>query len=125
MENTLTLQEAIQEGYSAFIYANDGWQAIKMLNEYQLDDDIDWTRDDIYLVQKEGQNPAGLSAEEIAEMLAENIQCSHSDETGDDTDDVYDAIKRLDFSDVSEKINEALAGIFYYRQTNIHLIKER
>jgi hypothetical protein len=118
MEPILTLQEALEQGYTGCVYAKDGYQHIKQL---AFPDEIDWKRDDIYLVNKESYNPAGMDSKEIAETLADQIYENHYDEIGDDTDAVWDVIKAIDFSDVEERINNALSSLHYYRQSKIRL----
>lgn len=121
MENTklqLTVQEALEQGFTHFVYDEDGFQRIQDI----IIDEIDFSRDNISLVQKESYHPSGLDSEQIAEMLGEAILLNHQDDTGDDTEDVYDAIMEIDFSDVSKKIDEALSHLNYYRSAGIKLI---
>jgi len=118
MENTLTVKEAKEQGYSGYFYNADGFQRLKSLD---YPDEIDWSRDDIYLADKESYNPGGIDAKALAELLAEHLQCNHESETGDDEDAVYDAIMEIDFTDVELRIDEALSKLHYYRGTKIRL----
>lgn len=115
----LTIDEALLQGYDRFIFNEDGFQCpgyIKDVTEQEL------AREDIRLLAKESYNPGGISSKDIAALLAEHIYCNHADDTGDDTDRVYDAIKALDFSEAEQKISEALSNLHYFRGTNIKLI---
>lgn len=120
--NQLTVKQALEEGYTHFVYANDGYQAIKSIEEYSKSGDIDFTREDIRLVDKTPFHPTGLSNDAIQDLLADTVAVNHHDYTGDDTDAVFDAIKEIDFSDVEERIQVALNGLNYYHQTNIKLV---
>lgn len=114
----LTVKQALEKGYEYYVYDSDGWQSLKDISDMEMDFD----RDDLVLVEKEARHPFGLDAKYIAETLAEIISVNYSDETGCDTDDVYDAVKDLDLSGTEEIINEALSKINHYRSSGIKLI---
>ena len=118
----LTVLEAIEQGYKYFIYPCDGYQALKELTDY-TDEEIDWDKTPT-LCHKEAQHPAGMDADELKEHLADVISDNHSSDTGCDTDDVYEAIKEIDFTDIAEKIKEKLSGINFYWQSEIELLKQ-
>lgn len=121
-EQTLTLQEAISQGYTHFCFGHpsDGYQTIDRLSEItQLDID----QGVLYLADKNTFAPSGISHVELKEMIAEHIWINHQDNTGDDTDTIYDAIKEIDFSDVVERIDKKLNEHNTFRWiTNIRLI---
>ena len=114
----LTLEQAIKEGYKSFVYPSDGFQALK-----DLDYDIDFDKKPM-LVEKESYHPLGMTAKDIAELIAENIEENHSSDSGDDTEEVYKAIMEIDFSEVEKMIDEKLSKLNYYRQSNVELIKD-
>ncbi|WDO13080.1 hypothetical protein MH928_17375 [Flavobacterium sp. WW92] len=118
MKTELTVKEALEQGYTKYVYDSDGFQRLSDI----LDDEIDFSRNDISLVEKVGYNPAGMDSKEIAELLADHIESNHVSESGDDTNTVYDAIKELDFSEAEMKITETLSSLFYYRSSGIKLI---
>lgn len=118
---TLTIIEALKAGYTKYCLANDGFQFLKDIDGMDKEHLL---REDIRLVEIEPHHPAGMSAEEIAETLAEQIWCNHHDQTGDDTDDVADAIKEIDFTEVENKISEVLSKLNYYTSTDIKLIAD-
>ncbi len=115
---SLTVKQALEQGYEYYVYDSDGWQSLKDISDMEMDFD----RDDLVLVNKDPQHPFGLNAKYIAETLAEIISVNYSDETGCDTDDVYDAIKDLDLSETEKTINEALSKINHYRSSGIKLV---
>lgn len=114
----LTIQQAIEQGYKYFVYPEDGYQTIKTI----VSDEPDFTRK-VMLCEKEPYHPNGMDSKSIAELLADNIECNHVDETGDDTEQVFDKIKSLDFTDVEKRIEEALSTLNYYRQSEVELIE--
>jgi hypothetical protein len=116
----LSIKESLEQGYTKYCFTNDGFQGLRDITDV---DESDLARDDIRLIKKESYSPSGLSSKDIAELLAEHIECNHADDSGDDTEQVYDAIKELDFSEAENKITEALSKLRYYRATDIKLIK--
>jgi len=121
--NQLTVKQALEEGYTHFVYASDGYQAIKGIEDVLKDEKaIDFSRDDIYIVSKEPFHPSAPDNEELKDLIAEHVWVNHHDNTGDDTDAVFDAVKAIDFNDISERIQSALNGLNYYHQTNIKLV---
>ena len=121
MKNKLTIKEAINQGYEYFVYPANGYQALNSLTDYS-EDEINWDENPT-LCGKEPQHPAGMSAEELKEHLADIIADNHASETGCDTDDVSDAIKSIDFTEISNKIEAELSKINFYWQSEIELIK--
>ena len=115
----LTVKEALEQGYVHYVYNTDGYQSLKFISDV---DDINFDRDDVFVVGKEPQTPAGINSKDLAEMIAEHLQEQFESETSDDTNSVYDAIKELDFTDMENKIAEALSGVYYYSATKIKLV---
>lgn len=115
----LTVKEALESGYTSFVYDDDGYQSIKEIDPA----DIDWSRNDISLVAKESFSPMGLDEDILKEMIIESIWSSHYDDTGDDTDAVFDALNplELDLSKVKSQIDEALSKLKYYKSSGIKL----
>ena len=115
----LTVKEALEQGYTHYVYNDDGYQSLKDIADTEL---INFNKEDIRIVCKEPQHPAGIDSKEIAELLADHLQCQYEDLVNDDTNSVFDAIMELDFSDMENKIAEALEKINYYSATDIKLI---
>jgi hypothetical protein len=119
---TLSVTEALKQGYTKYCFNSDGFQGLK-----DIDGEIDpshFERDDIRIVNKEPYTLRGMCSKDIAELIAEHIECNHVDDSGDDTEQVYDAIKELDFTDAENKITEALSKLHYYRATDIRLVAD-
>ena len=123
-EETLTLKEALEQGYTHYCYGHpsNGYQSLQDLSDITESDIKDH---DIYLADKETFSPDGIDNESLKDMIADHISSQHYDDTGDDTDTVYDAIKELDFSDVVKRIENKLSELNHYRWiTEIKLVPE-
>ena len=121
MSKIITVKQALEQGYSLFSYGDK--------NEYQHlysiehANDGDFESGPLYVAHKEPYYVPQISNEEISETLADLMSDQNHCETGDDTDDVYDIVKGLDYSLIAEAINAALANKKCYKITNIQLIK--
>lgn len=120
---TLTLKEAIEQGYKYCLFDKEGWQSlidISDVGEKELERGI-------VLCEKEPYQPAGMDAKSILEQIAEQIYCQHCDDTGDDTNDVYDRIMDIDLSALEplvKVIDEKLSTMkTFYRTSGIRLSK--
>lgn len=118
MENTLTVKEAIEQGYEHYIVDKGEYGHLREISDFE-----DETEDEVFLLaEKTYRHPNGLSNEQIQEMFANDIWDNYCSDTGCDTDEVYDLIKAIDFSDVSERIDKALESVQYKIATQIRLI---
>lgn len=120
----LTLQEAIAQGYTQFLFKGEQFQSLSDLSDVQ---DIDYEKG-IELVNKEPETITSYVDEaQIREWVAEQNECQHSDETGDDTEQVNDLLLELPlelFTPIVNAINEKLSTIGYYKSSGIELIKQ-
>lgn len=116
----LTVKEAVEQGYKWYVYNSDGFQCLKKIT----DNDINWERDDIWLVDKEAIGCPVPTERDIAEMLADHINSIWGEETDDDTDEVYNKIMTCDFTETVKMIEVTLEKKTYYHQSEIKLIKE-
>lgn len=119
MQKELSIKDALEQGYTKYLFNQEGFQRLLDISDIHEEELL---RDDIRLVQIEPYSPNGISSKDIAELLAEHLDCQHSDESGDDTTQVYDAIKGLDFTEAENKITEALSKLNYYKATDIKLV---
>jgi hypothetical protein len=122
MENTnsktLTVAEAIAQGYTRYGRANLDYQHLHDIDDITEDD----FTEELRLTEKESFYTPSISAEDLAELVAEHIECQNDDMTGDDTNEVYNIIKKLDFEPISKVINKALEDKKFWRLTDIKLI---
>jgi len=121
-KQTMKLHEALNAGYEKYLYADEGFQSLRDL---QFITDIEITDRNCELVDPNGFNPAGISKEDIADMLADHVQ-SNQDFVDDDTDNIYDAIKALEpnFGAISDMIDEALSKVVYYKSSGIKIVMD-
>lgn len=123
-QNKLTVKEAIEQGYQHFFYNSDGWQALKHLSDIEKGYKVDWSRDDIYIVEKEPKQVMSLSEGEIKDLIVDHLEGQYYDLTSnDDPNVVADAFGDFDFSDIEKKIDAVLEGITSYKSTDIKLIQ--
>lgn len=118
-KNKITVAEAIEQGYVYFATDKGEFQH---LNSIEGITDADFEYGPQLVADKEPYHVPCISPEEIAETLADIVSQQNADETGDDTDDVYDIVKALDYSAMAATINEAIKHKKYYKLTNIELI---
>lgn len=118
----LTVKEALEQGYTKCGYAGTEWQSALDITELDESDFVkeDW-RGELVLMSKQSSHPT-FSVDQIKELLAETISERHSDETGDDTDNVYDTIMALDFTATADMIEKALSGCPFWWVTDIRLV---
>jgi hypothetical protein len=97
MKKTLTKKEAIAEGYK---YCSGGdFQKIKI-------EDCDF-KEDYILLEKEPR-PYQISDNLLAELLDEYLL--NQDDVYDEDGHLNDVVYLVDFSQITSKVNEALAG---------------
>lgn len=116
MEETMTIEQALKEGYEFCGKQHEEWQSLTDINDLNEED----LREGYYAAQKK-PNYFTFSKESIAETLAELIDENYSQENGRDDDEVYQAIKKLDFSQMETMINSALEKFPYWYLTKIKL----
>src|SRR6266540_20008 len=115
----ITVKEAINQGYR---YYGQNKGEFQHLNSIDNMNDCDFECGPVYLAEKEAYYTPGISSKDITNALADIVSCQSHDETGDDTDDVYDIVKALNFTVTASLINAALVHKKYYKLTNIQLI---
>jgi len=125
MQKQLTVKEALEQGYVNFFYNSDGWQNMKYISDIGKEHySVDWSRDDIYIVEKEAKQCISLSENELKEMILDQLECSHSDVTGSDDsyNTIQDAFSEFNWKPFEDAIEKILEGITAYRSTDIKLI---
>lgn len=119
---TLTLAEALAQGYTHFFYAGDGYQAMNELSEITASD---YARG-VELVNKETEKISSyVSAEDIRGFIADTSEERHSDETGSDTETVYPLLADMPlglFDPILNEINERMKSMCYYKSSGIRII---
>lgn len=120
----LTVKEAIEQGYESFFYNSDGWQRMRHLIDIGKGETVDWTRDDIYIVEKHPAQCFSLSEDEIKDLILDELANQHDDATG--SDDSYNTIKEafadFDFKSIEDAIDKVLEGVTSYQSTDIKLV---
>lgn len=117
----LTVAEALAQGYVHCALNNgDRWTVLSNISDLKpIDFDMQ-----IYpwlIADKEGISPS-IDEESIKDLVAEHIQCNWYDESGDDTEEVYNKVMTVDFKSITDAINEKLQPYLRYELTKIQLI---
>lgn len=121
MSQTLTVKEAIEQGYTLYGYdsADGGFQSLHSIDGLSAEDFEEFT--DMVLAEKE-PHYVGVNAIALYQDIIEDLMCSE-DCLGDDTVEIDDLVKTaVDWDDIAAKINAALKTRPYYRLTEIKLI---
>ena len=115
----MTKQQAIEQGYTHFIYEKgDSFQRLLSV----IQDEIDYNKNPV-LVEKESNSPC-FDEKTIKDIVANELDGQYYDETKDDYSGVYDLIMEIDFSHVTKVINEKLESVKHYRSSGVKLVEE-
>ena len=113
----MTRREAIEQGYKFCGRAGREWQRITDIEDLTEED---FKEDVWHLMDKEVQTYY-VSEESVADILAEQIADSEAWETGRDDDEVYDALLKIDYSGITQEINQVMEKFTTYKLTDIEL----
>lgn len=120
MKTQMTVKEAIEEGYEYCGRAGLEYQSLIELKDIPeidlLDHEQHWV-----LASKDPIKP-GITAKEISELIADMMESDWGNDTGDDTEDVYNTVSKLDFEATAKMINDALDFKWCRMLTKIKLI---
>lgn len=116
----LTVKEALEQGYEYYGIAERDYQTLQDIEDFSSD--YIQEGETAALFDKTPAFSPTIDAEDLAELIAEHIQCKVDDNTNDDTNDVYDKVKNLDYSATAAFINKALEEHKYYNLTKIQLV---
>lgn len=115
--DTMTKEEALSKGYSLCGFDKLDYQSLMNIADLS-DDEI---KERKFLIADKDSITPSISADSIKELLSETIESDWGNDTGDDTEEVYKTIQKLDFSETAKMINEALTKIKCYKLTKIEL----
>lgn len=120
MKKQLTIKEALGEGYTKVGTDASGWQHLHDIEDLSSADFNGRTK---YLLAQKDDQYHLRDHEDLAELIADRISDDYADETGcDDVNDIFEQIKAIDFSAVTDKINEVMNRFPYWGLTDIELI---
>ena len=118
---TLTVKEALEQGYTKYGFSYKEWQTTNDLHE-DIFKEIEYCdMDHIVLFVKTTECPS-ISKELIAKVLPEYIGDNDSSEICREDDSVYKAVNEINFETTEMQINKVLEGFKYWRLTDIKLI---
>jgi hypothetical protein len=114
---TLTLQQAISEGYTHFGYTGRDYQSVNPLEDITEDDFKD---DNIVLFEKKPFY-LGIDADNLRDIVTDTV--IDNGEIADDTDEPYDLLRDgVNWEKFAEEINDAMRHRPYWRLTKIKLV---
>ena len=117
----LTVKEALEQGYTRCGYGNEEWQTALHIADLDSEDFNVVGRNRLMLMSKEHRAPS-VTSSQISDLIADNVSEMHGNDTGDDTDSVYDLIKAMNFNEIVSDINATLSTYKYWDMTDIELI---
>jgi len=117
----LTIKEAFKRGYTKYGFSGLEWQNIHDISDLNLNVDAEDLKD-LVLFEKASTNFV-MESENIAEIVSEAIADKENEESGRDNNEVYEAIKKIDYTDITKKINIELKKHSYWKLTEIMLVK--
>jgi hypothetical protein len=116
---TMNRTEALAAGYEYCGIAGKDYQSLIEIKELQeidlIDHELVWV-----LASRDCSRPT-IKATDIREMIADNMESDWGNDTGDDTEDVYNAVMKLDFEETAKMINDALSFKWSRTLTKIRL----
>lgn len=117
----ITIAEALKRGYVHYGY--DNGEKFQLLHNINLLHADDFERGKICPAENEGEC-AKIDNEEIKELIANHVHDRWVDDTGDDTESIYDLLMELDFEDVANRVNEKIESVRNYKiLTHIEIVK--
>lgn len=118
MNNTthsLTVKEAIEQGYKYAGQDGHDYQIVTPLDDIDFEEKKPW-----YLFDKESSTPS-IDPKYLCELIADRMESDWGDETNDDTEQVFNAIKKLDFEPFAKMLNDAVSHVEAWTLTKIKL----
>jgi hypothetical protein len=121
-QQKLTVKEALEQGYTKCGEELQEWQSLYEVSDFSNPAEFEehYNRK-MVLFSKDAYHPS-IDADTIKDLLAEHIACNHADESGDDTENVEDSVRELDFEATAKMINDKLQSVDYWKATDIELI---
>ena len=120
---TITLAEALDQGYKYYGFKNREWQTTNELNAglfYGVEVDKEYW-DDIVLFDKEPEQ-SSITSKQIADLLSDSIGEQDADESVRDDDAVYEAVNSVSYTERAKTISTALKPCEYWKLTDIKIV---
>ena len=118
----LTVLEALEQGYTHCGWNDKDWQVLHKLEDMNQEDFNDEFESGELVLAAKDPKTTTITKEQIGETLAELMLDLHSQQCADDTDEVYDLVKELNFEQAAEMINKKLESKKYWDLTDIKLV---
>ena len=115
---SISRQQALEDGFTLCGFDGVEYQTLMKIKEVAPENLCSGV---IRIADKEAMNP-NITSETLAELIADSISSTWCEDTGDDTDEVYNQIMAMDFTEMAKNINDKLKLRAYYSLTNLRLI---
>lgn len=115
----LTVKEAIEQGYTLCGYDDKDYQSLRSIDSL-TDEDFDAGK--IMVAEKEPMN-IEVDADSISDYLADWVTSIYGENSGDDSQDLYDEIRELNFDAITAEINSKIANHPLFHLEEIELVK--
>lgn len=116
----LTINEALEQGYSLCGWSEKEWQSLINIEDLS-EDDFEYGSG-VMVVASKQENVFTIDSETLNEIVADYIYDNYTQECADDTDEIYDLVKEIDFTEIVNTINEKISIKKWWTLTNIELI---
>ena len=118
MKNEMTIEKALSEGYEFCGKQSEQWQCLTPIKELT---EIDIAEGCLFLASKK-PDVFHFGKDQIAELLADVVASNESQDTGRDDDEIYDAVKEIDFTETEKQLTEVFEKFPSYKLTDIKLV---
>ena len=120
MQSTLTVQQALAEGFTYCAPRNDGWTSLWYIKDLTAED---FEKRDWYLAEKESST---LQIENwlLKDFLKDHLENEESEICCDTEQWSKDALDTIDFVAITDTINQALGQSTYYKICDILLVAD-
>ncbi|PRP68126.1 hypothetical protein [Nonlabens agnitus] len=113
----LTIKQALKEGYTHCGSPSKEWQSLHKVEELTIADFDHQT----FVLASKIPKTFTFSNDQIKELLIDVISDNEAEESGRDDDNVYEALKELDCTDISNQVDAILKKHCYWTLTDIEL----
>jgi len=118
----MTIKQAIEQGYTHYGYAGEGYQRLGILSDI---DESCFIGDQVLLLASKEIDYTTFDKDDIAEIIADHCVDVHCTNTGDDDgSNLFKSLKTdIDYSAITDKINEFFTSHWHKKLINIELVK--
>lgn len=114
----LTIKEALEQGYTLCGPNKGEWIHLLRISEMSP---MDFDKEKVFIASKDFTTPT-MDMKRLREMIADVMESDWGNDTGDDTEQVYRTINKMDMTHFCNQLNGSLENIKSYTLTDIELV---